>query len=355
MISKMPHFALAILLVGASCFADDLLDERLARIEAMSPAEKSALLKNQERFSQLTPQEQEKLRTLAGHIESSPDADHLKQVMAQYTQWLSTLSVGQRAELRSLPAKERIERIRKLIAEQQREEVKRLTNVQVTDEDLNHLRNWAQEYLIDHIEEFTKLVPREMLGRLGSVKMEDKGKIIMFAIARRLDEYPFPAPEPEKLTELKGRLSKPAVNALNKVGEPREQTRLVLTWLRTAAFARFYKAPTDEELQEFYRDKLSQSQRDELDGLSVEEAKQKLQEFYRHYTQRRRWGRPGGGGPRPPDGRDNSGGRDGLGGRGGPDRGDRSDRDERPPFPPGDRPGPGPNNGRGNRPEPPPA
>lgn len=329
------HFCvLAALIFCASLAqaADNEIEARLARIEAMPPAEKADLLKNHERFSQLTPAEQEKLRTLAAKVENASDADRLKMIMQQYTQWLATLSVGQRAELRSLPTQERMQRIRELVSAQQREEVKRLINVQVTEKDLEHLRDFAKDYIASNIDEFTKLVPREMLPRLGRMNSEERGKVVLFSIGRHIDRFEFPAPNDEKLKELKSKLSKPAAKAFSKVEQPREQTRLVLTWLRTAAFARFHRPPSDEELKEFYTSKLSPEQREELDGLSVEDSKRKLLEFYRHYTLRRRWNgqRPGGGqtggpsrgGSRPPGGPGRPGGGPPQRDRNGGDRGD---------------------------------
>lgn len=287
---------------------------RLARIEAMSEAEKSELLKNQARFSQLSKAEKDQLRGLQRDLQASPEREQLEAAMQQYSQWLASLTTGQRAEIRSLPTKERIDRVRELVSIQQREQLKTLANVQITDEDLEHLKSWAKNYLTSRSTEFMKLVPREFLPRVQNDSLESKYRALMFIMYRRVDDYPFPIPSEEELADLMNGLSAPAVASLHKIKQPREQTRLALQWIRVASYSRSFPTPNEDELQRFYKKHLSSKDREELDGLSAEDLKSRLLEIYRQHLVRRKWNdmRPGGrprsgngnrpppGGPRPP-------------------------------------------------------
>ena len=88
---------MAILVVAGFVAAGESWADRRARIERMSPAEKDQLLRQQQRFLQLAPTEQLRLRSFATELEKAPDAAELRQVLDQYCQWLLTLPVLERA------------------------------------------------------------------------------------------------------------------------------------------------------------------------------------------------------------------------------------------------------------------
>ena len=91
---------------------------RRARVESLAPADRQQLARQQERFDSLTPEEQQQLRQFHDDLEADPNHERLRKVLGSYYNWLKTLGPGQRAELLDLPPAERVERIKKLRAEQ---------------------------------------------------------------------------------------------------------------------------------------------------------------------------------------------------------------------------------------------
>ncbi len=72
-------------------------DENLKRIAEMTPTERQRLEENARAFQKLPPDEQARLRRLQAEIERDPE---LKAALKEYEAWASTLSPGQRFELR---------------------------------------------------------------------------------------------------------------------------------------------------------------------------------------------------------------------------------------------------------------
>ncbi len=118
------------LLSGASASIDSAKrKERLARIDAMSTAQKENLARNFRRYMALTEAERDKLRRLHDAIEE--DRQHggaLKDTLGKYNDWLQTLSVAQLKELRqtSEPTA-RVELIKRFQREQLEEERRNLS------------------------------------------------------------------------------------------------------------------------------------------------------------------------------------------------------------------------------------
>jgi len=99
---------------------DSSAGENRRRIEAMDDDQKRRLLDSQERFAQLDPDQQQRLRVLHEELAASPEADELSGVMRRYHGWATALPVYERAELAELPPEERVARVKRLL-EQQKE------------------------------------------------------------------------------------------------------------------------------------------------------------------------------------------------------------------------------------------
>jgi hypothetical protein len=91
-------------------------DQRDAWLRALSPAERTNLRAKANRFRDLPPEEQDRLRKLHAEV-AAPDADDLRQTLLIYQQWLRGLPPDRQFELRSMGAPDRVDTIRQWAAE----------------------------------------------------------------------------------------------------------------------------------------------------------------------------------------------------------------------------------------------
>ncbi|MHC4404603.1 MAG: hypothetical protein ACYTG0_33535, partial [Planctomycetota bacterium] len=103
-------------------WAGETLEERRARIEQMTSAEKEELRRRLERFDDLSEKEKNRLRQLHEAIESHARSEELRAVMHRYYEWIKTISPAEREELRRLSPEERIKGI---IDARQKQEARR--------------------------------------------------------------------------------------------------------------------------------------------------------------------------------------------------------------------------------------
>ena len=89
------------------------LPARRQRVEGMGLDEKEQLLRAEDRFVRLNPEEQQGLRRLDEQLQADPNAQQLRAIMRRYDEWLKSLSSFSRAELAEMKPVERVTRIQK--------------------------------------------------------------------------------------------------------------------------------------------------------------------------------------------------------------------------------------------------
>lgn len=316
--------------VSAGPPAGESLADRRARLESMSSAERDRLLRSQQRFEQLSESERQRLRKLHADLERDPDAEQLRLVMDRYQEWLKSLPASQRAELPKLSNEERIERIKRWQAEENRRAGRRLSR-----SDVQAMLQWIGDHALVTISEaerkrYTETVDPQQRSELVREHLDDARVRGALRPAR-----------PEEIEDLKGRLSAEAQQLLTEAQTAgRDELRkLMYFWFaqcRGAFDDRQAPDITHENLARYF-DTLSERDRDELLALPPDEMWQRLA---------RRYLREGGGSSFP--GRRPSGQR--------PERSDRPERrgnEERGGERSGDRNGERPGQRAGDRPPPP--
>lgn len=303
--ARIARFALTVgIVVGGTQFtraADaeksrdlpDTLAARRERIEAMSQPELDRLLRNQERFEHLPPEEQSRLRTLHTELSRDPHAEELRQVMQRYQQWLKSLSASQRAELPKLSSAERIERIKKWQAEEHKQARRRLTLA-----DVQALLGWLDKRVLATLSEEERQRyaaienPRERRAQMRE-HFEDPKTHSQLRQA-----------SPEELEDLKTRLSPEGRQVLEEAQTAgRDQVRrLLFFWMAQSrgGFDELRMLDVKQEDLAKYFDTLDDRDRDELLALPPDEMWQRLAHRYKRekisgsYSGRRSGGGPGG-------------------------------------------------------------
>ena len=96
---RISCFVLVASFIGFGARADDSYAQNAARIQQMTPNQKDDLRRKKNRFDELTPEEQQKLRDLHVAITSDPNTKELIDTLTQYNRWLKTLDSEDRSTL----------------------------------------------------------------------------------------------------------------------------------------------------------------------------------------------------------------------------------------------------------------
>ncbi len=299
--------------------------ERL--VSALNPTDREQLRQRQRQFDSLDVRQQQKLREIHQRLCRS-DSGEVYGTLYRYCEWLATLPDGERADLLELPADERIERIK------QRQRDLTYTPFDV----MRVVMEWLSQYAQQHEREFQRQLPVEVRDRLDRMPpARDRFRIYMLLreVARQRDKIEFPPASSGEIEQLVAQLPEDSlthfstrVDFSNPAAVPRQLLELIDSNMK-----RRFRAVDEDRLKKFYEsDALTTQQRDQLDRLPPEDARQQLQELMllsrldeMQRDRRRGLDRPPrGGGP--------------FGRRGRPPMGPGAPGDRRRPFPPPDHP-----------------
>ena len=106
-------------------------DDRRRWLEALPDSQKAELAAKYDRFEKLGPgpAEQDRLRKLQRDVETSSDRAQLEATLASYAAWLQARTQGEKLSLRDrdVSTAERLERVKRLLAESERAARRRLS------------------------------------------------------------------------------------------------------------------------------------------------------------------------------------------------------------------------------------
>lgn len=281
--------------------------EQATHLNQLSESEKVALAKKRERFERLSVDEQQRYRELHLELETHPDAERLTRILVNYNTFLQSLTSIERAKLADLPLDERIAEVQTLKQRQDWRAFNRLAEQTVTPKDLESLFIWMGEVVLAHEpkikDAFFALNPDFDPARLPR-QSTDKAKFLAGFVIYQMDEDSLKIPTDAEIDELSQRLSPSAQEFLNLATDRAEKLRRLRGWLFVGWMSRRRNTISEEELERFFTEQLTEEERQTLDQKSPEDRMDLLREMY----VRRRMNRGG----RRPDG----------------------DRDERPPTRP---------------------
>jgi hypothetical protein len=314
--------------------ADETEVQRLERLQAMSDAEKAAILGKKSRYDELGPAGQQRLRTLQDAISRDPDAKQLEETITRYNKWLANLSSPQRGAILAIAdPTERIKKIKELMQKQEEDRFRLFVQEEVTRADLDTIHAWLGEFVQKNEAQITPRLRHEWQRHLESLTDEAVRRrtlVTYWQFSRRDPEMT--SPSKEDFDQLLGKLSEDFRKRINAVAKAEDRDRRLSELVFGAIVSRAAQ-PSRDELQKFYASMpADDTRRERLEGLERDDLYRVLQQMYNE----ERWGRRGRGG---------GGFRGGRGGPGGPDG---------PSFGGGPPPGiGGPPPQRGDRPEPP--
>lgn len=281
---------LATLLSGSLLAADadspvpESIDARRHRVETMTPEQKDDLRRRYERFRDLTPQEQSRLRQLHQALEASPHRAELLAVMERYTAWFNQQPSYRQAELASLPPAERVARVEQLLAEEAKKKER-----QPSAEDIAGVKRWFAEFiranearLLESHPEVRKQFKQQQLP--PAVRQRILGRILL-AETQKTNRLAWLTDD--DLADLLEHLSEPTRKKL--AGRPRpEQMKVLGNWVRTMLRQKWNSLADGDplppefqrKLEAFFEKDLTDAERDQLLRLPGEEFQTELLRKY---------------------------------------------------------------------------
>jgi len=219
----------------------------------------------------------------------------------QFQQWMKQLPEPDRKQLEALSTADRMKVFRE---EQQKLEWRRfmrVANAPLKPEDLRAFFSWLERYVDRYETQMIANLPDSVAEQLKKINDDQLRRRYVIFNTLRFGKG-LPSPSQQEVQELRSQLSPEAVRLLESV-DPSRRALLVQRWLKAALYARMrgsvrsrYKV-SNEQLDQFAREKLSDSERARLSQLSGDEYYDALRrEYYRkRFSGRSPWGhrRPG--------------------------------------------------------------
>ncbi len=256
----------------------DLLALRRTQLAGFSPAAKNHLARNFERFERLTPEEQARRIDLEAQLAADPQQAELRDTMQRYQQWLKTLSSSRRAELRSLAIDKRVARVAQLRQAQEVELARR--------QDQRAMAALVESRLLSQVSDpglRDKLAGAPEFAR-RAVLFRQMGPQGMQELRRDLTPDELAAIEPEVSDSLR--------QQLQGAGADEARQRLVSQRLREVrrqlfegdglSLLAWMGQEPEPELDRFFKDDLTDLQRESLLSLPPDQMRYRLRRLYLH-------------------------------------------------------------------------
>ena len=265
---------------------DEDVPSRRRRIMDMSLDEKEQLLRSEDRFRSLTPEERQSVRRLHEDLQSDSDRERLRAIMHDYYEWLKPLSPLRWAELAEMKPDQRVASVKKLWQEEQRREGSRRPG----RKDMEEVLKWIADCATQH--EATLLAALPEAQRKEFPKLIKLRQQTLFWLMWQRWQAAGPNNLPAMMTEedlsrLRAKLS-PVTRKRLEGKPPVEQSQLVVGWMRQGPWHpgedRRPHGPLpkdeDERIADFFENDLSPEQRDQVLAMPGEEMLWRLQQMY---------------------------------------------------------------------------
>lgn len=319
-----------LFLFGNLMAGSEVLDQRQARLQQMSDAEKTRLLEKKKRFEALAPAEQERCRVLHDELVNDPRYEELRATLQRYSDWFKTITPDERAELAKLAPEARLARVRELMDEQATERFRLMVSQVFKSKDLLNRHDleviceWTDTFLRRHADEILATMPNherlvEMRARFNPEKHMHWLRFFYFRHHPMRSREPppkaspsfrsprggtssegepdrksepasgdtpedrfdaLPKPSSEDVAVLKSRVSRQARDVLEKATEEGEQTAIIENWMRAAFLSRIRPPVNRKDLDRFVRESLSKDEREWLESMPRERMGHELRKLY---------------------------------------------------------------------------
>lgn len=256
---------------------DQATGNTLDQIRNATAAEKEALRLKRERFLRLSSEEQNRLREFHSELEEHPDHERLRRILENYNEWLRTLTPAKRAEIQDLPTEERIEKIKEVQEEEARRVLGFFGETKLPEQDVPGLYAWIDLFVAQNEKMLLEKLPDRVARDVNRSRKDEsrRRRIAFYLTGLTLEELQDLVSVSDAESLFNG-LSEEAKAILGNRESDEERILLVQRWIRFALIARNIPRVSDDELETFYREKLDDEERHQLDRMPPTQRKQRL-------------------------------------------------------------------------------
>lgn len=249
----------------------------LEQLRTATAEEKEALRLKRDRFMRLDSDEQQRLRDFHGQLVNHPESERLREILVRYNEWLRTLSPAKRAEIQDLPMEDRIAKIKEFKEEEARKALGFFGETQLPSQDIPWLYDWIDGFVAENEERLLASLPSRAARdvRRGRSEESRRRRLAYTLTSLSLEQLQGIVSVSDAQSLFSG-LSEEAQVILGSRESDEETVLLVQRWIRYALIARWMPKVSDDELEAFYRDGLSEDERDRLDRMPPDQRKQRL-------------------------------------------------------------------------------
>lgn len=154
-------------------------EERKLYVNQLSESQRTELRRKQETFDKLQPQEQKQLRELDVALQTAPNSARMLEILRNYHNWLNARSPLEIADVRKLPAEQRIEKIRELQGRDEEQWVKQYRFPSHMAEDFRRVYAWLTDLALQHEKEILEHVTEQQRVMIERQPVESRKRVLL--------------------------------------------------------------------------------------------------------------------------------------------------------------------------------
>jgi len=154
-------------------------EERTMYVNHLSESQRTELRRKQETFNKLDATEQIQLRELDLTLQTAPNSARMLEILRNYHNWLNARSPLEIADVRKLPADQRIDKIRELQLRDEEQWVKQYRFPSHMAEDFRRVYAWLTDLALQREKEILEQVPEKQRAMIERQPIDSRKRVLL--------------------------------------------------------------------------------------------------------------------------------------------------------------------------------
>jgi len=155
------------------------MEERKLYVNQLSESQRTELRRKQETFEKLDPAERKQLHELDHVLQTAPNSARMLEILRNYHNWLNARSPLEIADVRKLPADQRIDKIRELQLRDEEQWVKQYRFPSHMAEDFRRVYGWLTDLALQREQEILANAPEQQRAMIERQPVESRKRVLL--------------------------------------------------------------------------------------------------------------------------------------------------------------------------------
>ncbi len=155
------------------------IEERTLYVNQLSESQRTELRRKQETFNKLDATEQKQLRELDLTLQTAPNSARMLEILRNYHNWLNARSPLEIADVRKLPADQRIDKIRELQLRDEEQWVKQYRFPSHMAEDFRRVYAWLTDLALQHEKQILESLPEQQRAMIERQPIDSRKRVLL--------------------------------------------------------------------------------------------------------------------------------------------------------------------------------